>query len=111
MQALDSNEQATALRFAHVALPPDATECEPWVLHAGEWRRFFLVREWNIGGIWVSVAGDQSEHGDVRRWMHVGGEDECKGSDRRALIAALHAAGQLLDSLNAPTKSRRLRSS
>jgi hypothetical protein len=106
MQALDSNEQATALRFAHVALPPDATECEPWVLNAGGWRRFFLVREWNIGGIWVSVAGEQTERGDVRRWMNVGGEDECKGSDRRTLIAALQDAGQLLDSLTAPTGSR-----
>jgi hypothetical protein len=96
---LTGEQQEFALRFADVALPPDATDCEPWQWHAGAWRRFFLTREWNIAGIWVSVAGEQTHDGDVRRWMHVGGEDECRTSDRHALIAALEEAGKLLDSL------------
>jgi hypothetical protein len=99
-------EQALALRFAHVPLPPDATDCEAWQWHADAWRRFFLVKEWNIGGIWVSVAGEQTEYGDVRRWMHVGGEDACRGSDRHTLIEALEEAGQLLDSLTLDTAHR-----
>ena len=37
--------------------------------------------------------------------MHVGGEDQCTGSDRRLLIAALTDAGRLLDSLVASNGS------
>jgi hypothetical protein len=99
MQAVDSNGQATALRFAHVALPADAIDCDQWVWHADAWRRFFLTREWNIGDIWVSVAGEQTDDGELRRWMVVGGEDKFSSSDRRALIAAIEEAGRLLDSL------------
>jgi hypothetical protein len=87
-------------RFAHVALPSDAVECQPWHRHGeNDWRRFFLTREWNISEVWVSVAGEQDHHGEVKRWLHVGGEDHCSTSDRRELIAALTDAGHLLDSL------------
>jgi hypothetical protein len=112
MGTLTDVEQTLAYRFAHVALPPDATDCESWRWRGGEWRRFFLVREWDIGGIWVSVAGEQNHRGHVRRWMHVGGEDECTSSDRRRLIGALEEAGRLLDALTAtdvaPIAARRI---
>lgn len=103
-----TEEQMLAYRFAHVALPDDATDCGPWQWHGGnDWRRYFLTREWNVAGIWVSVAGEQRHHGDVERWMHVGGEDQCTGSDRRRLIEALRDAGRLLDSLVAMEESAR----
>jgi hypothetical protein len=93
-------EQALAYRFAHLPLPVDAIDCEPWQWHGDEWRRHFLSREWNIAGVWISVAGEQNHRGRVSRWLHVGGEDRCTSSDRQRLIAALVDAGQLLDALN-----------
>jgi hypothetical protein len=101
MREPSDDEQALAFRFAHVSLPEEAIDCEPWHSHGDEdWRRVFLIREWEIEGIWVSVAGEQSHDGQVRRWLHVGGEDRCTSSDRQRLIAALVEAGRLLDSLN-----------
>jgi hypothetical protein len=70
-----------------------------------DWRRPFLTREWEVAGLWVSVAGEQDHHGDVTRWVHVGGEDQCTGSDRGHLIAALTDAGTLFDSLVRPQQS------
>jgi hypothetical protein len=98
---LSADEQALAYRFSHVPLPDDAISCDPWDWHGGlDWRRYFLTREWDVNGVWVSVAGEQDHHGTVTRWMHVGGEDQCTSSDRRRLIVALVEAGQLLDSLD-----------
>jgi hypothetical protein len=97
---LSSDEQTLAYRFAHVALPDDAVQCGPWQWHGGDdWRRYFLTREWNVAGIWVSVEGEQGHHGDVRRWMHVGGEDGFSTADRHDLMTALQEAGRLFDSL------------
>ena len=98
---LSDHEQVLANRFAHLPLPDDATDCEPWCWHGEDWRRHFLTREWEVAGLWVSVAGEQNHHGDVRRWMHVGGEDHCTTSDREQLIAALVQAGQLFDAVTA----------
>ena len=97
---LDTNNSRPRLfrRFAHLDVPPEAIDCAPWHWHGGnDWRRHFVVREWNVGGLWVSVAGEQNHRGEVRRWLHVGGEDQCTTSDRHRLIAALVEAGQLLD--------------
>jgi hypothetical protein len=100
LRELSDEEQTLAYRFAHVALPEDAIGCDPWEWHGGQdWRRYFLTREWDVNGIWVSVAGEQNHHGDVKRWMHVGGEDQCTTSDRQRLIAVLIEAGRLLDAL------------
>lgn len=100
MRNLSKDEQALAVRFTHVPLPSEAIECEPWLSHGdADWRRHFLIREWEIAGLWVSVAGEQNHHGEVRRWLHVGGEDQCTSSDRQRLITALIEAGRLLDSL------------
>ncbi len=108
MNDQNTDEQTLAFRFAHVALPDDATDCGPWQWHGGDdWRRHFLTREWNVEGIWVSVAGEQRHTGDFNRWLHVGGEDQCTGSDRRHLISALTDAGQLLDSLLSEENSAR----
>lgn len=102
MRDLTDDEQRLAFRFAHVPLPADATACDPWEWHGElDWRRYFLTREWEIAGLWISVAGEQNHHGEISRWMHVGGDDQCSTSDRRDLIAALIEAGQLLDGLNA----------
>ena len=104
----NTDEQTLAFHFAHVALPNDAIDCGPWHWHGGgDWRRHFLSREWNVAGLWVSVAGEQDHQGKVTRWMHVGGEDHCTSSDRRELIAALNDAGQLLDSLTSVEDSAR----
>jgi hypothetical protein len=59
-----------------------------------------MTREWDVSGFWVSLAGEQNHYGEVTRWMHVGGDDQCSTSDRGDLIAALLEAGQLLDTLN-----------
>ena len=100
MLGFDTNEQALAHRFAALLIPHDATECGAWGWRGqDDWRRGFLTREWDVGGIWVSVAGEQDHHGTIRRWVHVGGEDRCTGSDRGRLIAALFDAGRLFDSL------------
>ena len=83
---LDSNsdEQALAYYFADVVCPGEAIECGAWGLRGErDWRRGFLIKEWDVAGIWVSVAGEQDHHGKVTRWVHVGGEDRCTGSDRR----------------------------
>ena len=102
MRDLTDDEQQLAYRFAAVALPPDAIACDPWEWHGGtSYRRYFLTREWNVAGIWVSVAGEQDHEGGITRWMHVGGEDQCSTSDRRELIVALQEAGELLDALQA----------
>jgi hypothetical protein len=98
----NSAEQGLAYRFAALALPDDATDCYPWQWHReDDWRRGFLVREWDVGAIWVSVAGEQDHRGYVSRWLHVSGDDECTPPERRQLMAALSAAGELLDSLAA----------
>lgn len=100
MRDLTDDERRLAFRFAEVALPPDAIACDPWDWHGGDsYRRYFLTREWNVAGIWVSVAGEQDHEGEITRWMHVGGEDQCSTSDRRQLIVALQEAGELFDSL------------
>jgi hypothetical protein len=89
--------------FADVAIPAHATDCGAWSRHGDDdWRRPFLIKEWEIAGLWVSVAGEQDHHGKVTRWLHVGGHDQCTTSDRQDLIAALTAAGELLDSLVPP---------
>lgn len=93
-------ESELAARFAGVSLPNDAIENDAWRRHGAEdWRRHFLSKEWNVAGIWVSVAGEQNHHGGIRRWMHVGGEDQCTTSDRRQLVIAIEEAGRLLDAL------------
>ena len=97
---LSADEQMLAYRFAHLALPLDAVSCDPWQWHGDQdWRRYFLTREWDIDGIWVSVAGEQNHRGGITRWMHVGGEDQCDTSDRTQLIVALCEAGRLFDAL------------
>jgi hypothetical protein len=97
---LTHDQQVLAYRFAALALPPDATECDPWEWHgAQDWRRYFLTKDWDIGGIFVTVGGEQNHHGGVIRWLHVGGSDQCDGADRRDLIDALTDAGKLLDGL------------
>ena len=101
----DSNtdeQHALAHRFADVALPADATDSCPWGWHgADDWRRGFLVKEWEVGKIWVSVAGEQDHHGKVTPWLQVNGGDECTPFERRRLIAVLMSAGRLFDSLAA----------
>jgi hypothetical protein len=105
MRALTDDEQDLAYRFAHVALPEDAVACDPWASHGEQdWRRYFLTREWDVNGIWVSVAGEQNQDGEITRWMHVGGEDQCDTSERAELIAALIEAGQIFDALTNPTR-------
>lgn len=95
------DEQTLTRRFACVDLPADAIESGPWQPHGDDdWRRHFLTREWNLHGLSVRVAGQQDSHGDVTRWMHVGGEDHCTSSDRLGLITALVDAGELLHMLN-----------
>ncbi len=104
MRAWTEDQQQLAYRFAHLLLPLDAVACEPWESVGDDdddWRRFFITREWDVTGICVSVGGEQNHRGDVTRWMHVGGEDQCSTSQRSALISALLAAGSLLDALNA----------
>jgi hypothetical protein len=96
---MNDEQQNLAFRFAHVALPAYATDCEPWEWHEDAWRRFFAIQEWNVGSICVSVAGEQTHHGNVTRWLQVGGEDKFTKSSRRHLMEALELAGQLLDSL------------
>jgi hypothetical protein len=96
----NTDEQSLAYRFASLALPDDATDCGAWQWHGGDdWRRPFTVREWEVVGVWVSVAGEQNHHGSVTRWVHVSGEDQCNPTDRSRLISALIDAGSLLDSL------------
>jgi hypothetical protein len=97
---LTDEQQSLAFRFAALALPLDATDCDPWEWHgAGDWRRYFLTKEWDVSGLWVSVGGEQNHFGKVKRWLHVGGEDQCDDSDRHQLIDALTEAGKLLDGL------------
>ena len=98
---LSDDERALAYRFAHVPLPADAVDCSPWHWHGGDdWRRHLIIREWAVGGIWVCVAGEQTHRGEVWRWLHVGGEDQCTAVHRKQLIAALAEAGDLLESLS-----------
>jgi hypothetical protein len=83
-----------------VALPPYATNCGPWHRQGEDsWQRHVFVREWDVAGVWVSVAGEQHHLGEASVWLHVGGEDRCTGFDQRQLITALMEAGELLDSL------------
>ena len=61
MRDLTDDEQQLAYRFAAVALPPDAIACDPWEWHGGtSYRRYFLTREWNVAGIWVSAPGNKT---------------------------------------------------
>ena len=96
---MNDEQQNLAFRFAHVVLPAYATDCEPWEWHQDECRRFFAIQEWNVGSICVCVAGQQTHHGHVTRWLHVSGEDTFTKSTRRQLMEALKDAGHLLDSL------------
>jgi hypothetical protein len=101
MRDFNTNEQLLAAYFADVARPDEATECGPWRKRGEhDWRRGFLVKEWEVAGLWVSVAGEQDHHGNVTRWVHVGGEDRCSASERRLLIAAVTRAGELLEELS-----------
>src|ERR1700761_704065 len=101
MGHLSYEEQSLAYRFAHLPLPHEAISCDPWLSHGqDDWRRQFVIREWEIAGLWVSVAGEPDHRGNVTRWMHVGGDDQCSSSDRQRLIVALVEGGRLLDSLN-----------
>lgn len=102
MRALTDFEQQLAYRFAHLLLPEDAVRCDPWFWHGDDdYRRYFLTRDWDVEGIWIEVAGEQNHRGEVTRWMHIGGEDQCDTSDRMRLIAVLVEAGELYDSLTA----------
>ena len=48
----------------------------------------------------LRVCGrEQTHHGQVTRWLYVGGEDTFTKSNRRQLMEALDHAGHLLDSL------------
>jgi hypothetical protein len=101
MRDFDTNEELMDVYFADVPRPAEAIECGPWRKRGEQdFRRGFLVKEWDVAGIWVSVAGEQDHRGKVTRWVHVGGDDRCAASDRRQLIAALTNAGHLLDSLS-----------
>jgi hypothetical protein len=101
MRMLNDDEQRLAYRFAHLPLPDDAVACDPWSIHGeDDWRRYFLSRAWDVAGIWVEVAGEQDHYGNVTRWMHVGGEDQCSTSDRVLLLAAIAEAGELYDALS-----------
>jgi hypothetical protein len=100
MRELTADEQALAYRFAHVQLPLDAVACDPWTEHGdGGWRRYFLTRDWQIGDVWVEVAGEQNHHGAISRWMHLVTEGDCSTSDWPLLIAALVEAQQLFEAL------------
>jgi hypothetical protein len=102
MRELTEDQQQLAYRFAALALRADATGCDPWEWHGDlDWRRYFVTREWDVGGVWVSVGGEQSHRGHLTRWLHVGGEDQCDGADRHQLIQALTDAGELLEGLQA----------
>lgn len=102
MRALTDLEQQLAYRFAHLPLPEDAVKCDPWFWQGqDDYRRYFLTREWDVEGIWIEVAGEQNHLGEVTRWLHIGGEDQCGTSDRMRLIAVLVEAGELYDSLTA----------
>jgi hypothetical protein len=70
--------------------------CEPWEWHDDDWRRFSTVKQWNIGSICVRVAGEQTHHGQVTRWLHVGGDDNFTKSNRRHLMEPLDDAENLL---------------
>ena len=48
----------------------------------------------------MCIAGEQTHSGEVWRWLHVGGEDQCTTSERKQLIAALVDAGAFLESLS-----------
>ncbi|TPG35847.1 hypothetical protein [Mycolicibacterium hodleri] len=101
VRILTADEQQLAYRFAHLPLPNDAVSCDPWSSHGeGDWRRYFLTRVWDIAGIWVEVAGEQNHHGEITRWLHIGGEGQCDTSDRERLIAAITEAGELYDQLH-----------
>jgi len=99
MRSQNDDEQGLALRFAHIALPNDAIDCEPWEWHADAWRRFFAVKDWHVAGVSVGVAGEQTHRGVVTRWIYVGGEDQFTSSGRHRLMQALTDGGELLDHL------------
>jgi hypothetical protein len=100
MGDLTDEQQWLAFRFAAVALPLDATGCDPWEWHSPEdWRRYFLTREWDVDGLCVSVGGEQNHLGKTSRWLHVGGDDHSDSSDRHELVDALKEAGRLLEEL------------
>ena len=102
MRILTASEQRLAFRFARVPLPEDAIACDPWSEHGeDDWRRYFLIREWQAADIWVEVAGEQDHHGQVTRWVHVDGEGQCDATQRVQLIEAITEAGQLYELLAA----------
>jgi len=102
VRELTSDEQVLAYRFAHLALPADASGCDPWVCHGhGDWRRYFVTQEWDVGATFVSVGGEQNHHGEIRRWLHVVGEDHLDKADRLRLTEAMENGRRLLDGLNA----------
>lgn len=100
MRSLTPKERELAVRFAHVDLPVDVTDCEPWEWHQDAWRRLFTVREWQVAGVMVTVSGEQTHRGDLALWIYVGGEDQFSASSHGPLLAALVQAGTLLDSLS-----------
>jgi hypothetical protein len=57
------------------------------------------VKRWKVASVCVSVSGEQTHHGELKHWLHVGGDDQFTPSDRRPLMQALTDAGELLDSL------------
>jgi hypothetical protein len=100
MGDLTDEQQWLAFRFAGIPLPLDATGCDPWEWHGSQdWRRYFMTREWDVDGLWVSVGGEQNHLGQISRWLHVGGDDQSDSADRQELVAALTEAGHLLDGL------------
>jgi hypothetical protein len=99
MRSLTPEERRLAVRFAHVDLPPDVTDCEPWEWSEDSWRRLFTIREWQVAGVRITVSGEQTHRGDVTLWIYVGGEDQFSVSGHGPLLEALAQAGTLLGSL------------
>ena len=92
--------RSLALRFANVALPDDATECDSWEWHEGAWRWFFVSRECQVGLVRVTVGGEQTHEGDVERWLYVSGEDQLSRRSQQVLVQMLEEARAFMDSLS-----------
>jgi hypothetical protein len=91
--------QTLPLNLSHVPLPDHVTDCERWECADGEWTRLFTVREWQVGGVLVTVSGEQDQLGNASFWLYVGGEGQFAGPDWHALMAVMVQAGELLQSL------------